>query len=116
MVMNEGYRKYSYDPYTQFGGEKQSIERYLTNFNDFMDLLEVRRIYAKSGGVGNYYILHGKYWIDQFGQISKVIEGLDELKKYFDIPLVLTNDEFHEIMRKYNKKYWGKNVCFFHFR
>lgn len=93
---------FGYNPYS----EKQSIEYYLESYEEFFDLLDIRRKMVKEKReIGNFYIFNGKYWIDEFGQISKVIAGLDELKKYFDIPLVLTNDEFHEIMGKYNEKF-----------
>lgn len=98
--MNRAYEKYGYTPYSW--GEKQSIELYLTNFDDFMDLLEVRRFYGKQG-IGNFYILNGRYFIDEFGQISKVVDGLEKLKGFIKIPLVLTNDEFHDLVYRYNR-------------
>ena len=86
-----------------FGNEKSTIEKYLTNFDDFMDLLEIRRDYK--GTIENFYILNGRYWIDEFGQISKVTQGLDELKKDFNIPLVMTNNEFRELLGEFDKKH-----------
>ena len=97
--MNKAFEKYGYNVYS----EKNSIARYLSNFDDFMDLLDVRRKYKESG-IGNFYILNGKYWIDEFGQISQVTEGLDKLKEFFDIPLVLTDDEFRNLIRRYDEK------------
>jgi hypothetical protein len=87
--------------------EKKFIENHLGNFDDFMELLDIRRDIRKTKGenyLGNFYILNGRYWIDQFGQISKVTQGLDELKKFFDIPLVMTDEEFSNLMCRYNEK------------
>jgi hypothetical protein len=67
-----------------------------------MDLLEIRSHYRKTG-IGNFYILNGRYWIDEFGQISKVIDGLEKLKGFIKIPLVLTNDEFHDLVYRYDR-------------
>ena len=55
--MNRAYEKYGYNMY--FGNEKSTIEKYLTNFDDFMDLLEIRRDYK--GTIENFYILNGRY-------------------------------------------------------
>jgi len=96
--MNRAYEKYGYKNLY----EKQSIEKYLTNFNDFMDLLEVRR-HFKEMGLGNFYILNGRYWIDQFSQISKVTDGMDTLNEFEKIPLVMSDSEFRGFIHRYNK-------------
>jgi len=101
--MNKAYEKYGYNTY--FGAEKGTIEKYLTNFDDFIDLLEIRRNLKNSNSeLGNFYILNGKYHIDQFAQIGKITDGLDELKSQIDIPLVVTDDEFRSFMKQYNTK------------
>ena len=86
--------------------ELESIERFLTNIEDFDNLLDYRRyIYQnKQRELGNFYILNGKYHIDQFGQIGKVVDGMDELKKYFDIPLVMSDRKFRQILQQYGYK------------
>lgn len=92
------YKKYTEEQ------EKESIEKLLINMEGFHDLLKVRRFFHKhEEKIRSFYILNGKYHIDQFGQIGKV-EGMDELKKYFDIPLIMSDSEFYEIFRQYEIK------------
>lgn len=86
------------------------IERHLTNFNDFHDLLDFRCKIRKHcpethrNYLGNFWILNGRYHIDEFAQIGKVCGGMDELAKHFDIPLVMTQDKLHDLMDRYNRR------------
>ena len=100
--MNRAYEKYGYIN-SGWNGEKYSIEKYLTNFDDFLVLLDVRRHLKKKYEIGNFYILNGKYWIDEFAQISKVTEGMDTLNDFEKIPLVMSDGEFHSLISRYNK-------------
>jgi len=100
--MNKSYEKYGY----KLAEEKKSIEKYLTNLSDFIDLLDIRsHLHHKNGlTLGDFYVLNGKYHLDQFGQIGKVIDGMTQMAKYFDIPLIMSDYEMHIIRNAYNKR------------
>ena len=100
--MNTAYEKYGY----KLAEEKKSIEKYLTNLSDFLDLLDLRSdLHHKNGfTLGDFYVLNGKYHLDQFGQIGKVLDGMTQMSKFFDIPLLMSDYEMHEIRKAYNKK------------
>jgi len=97
--------KYNYG--TVFS-ERNSIEDFLTSIGGLTTMLKIRRKIrndfekdGKTSPLRNFYILNGKYHIDQFGQIGKVITKLTD---YFDVPLVISDDGLWKLVKIYNQK------------
>lgn len=100
---NEELQKYLID-------EIGYIKNHLGTFEDFHDLLDFRRQIREHrpdthrNYLGTFWILNGRYHIDEFAQIGKVCGGMDKLAKYFDIPLVMTEEKLRDFMDMYNRR------------
>ena len=55
----------------------------------------------KSSPLHNFYIFNGKYYLDQFAQMSETIE-IEEINKFFPIPFVCSDEEMKLILNNYN--------------